>query len=102
MISLPPFCGRSTHNTRIEHLWLEGSWHFARGWRAFFTHLERFHFLNCSDPHHLWLLHQFFLDDIQEDCDDFCKHWNSHPLSGKGENMSPLVCHHHPSSFHVE
>lgn len=56
--------------------------------------LERLHFLDRSDPHHLWLLHTLFLDDIQEDCDEFCKHWNSHPLSGKGENMTPLVCSH--------
>ena len=84
--------GRSTHNTRIERLWLEGGRHFARGWRAFFTRLERLHFLDRNDPHHLWLLHQLFLDDIQDDCNKFCNHWNRHPLSGKGENMCPLVC----------
>jgi hypothetical protein len=82
---------RSTHNTRIERLWLEGGRHFARGWRAFFTRLERLHLLERDDPHHLWLLHSLFIQDIQEDCDEFCKHWNSHPLSGKGKNMSPLV-----------
>ena len=42
-----------------------------------------------------------FLEDIQEDCDDFCKHWNSHPLSGKGDNMAPLVCDHgHSAQTH--
>ena len=82
---------RSTHNTRIERLWLECGRHFARGWRAFFTRLERLHFLDRGNPHHIWLLHTLFLDEIQEDCDEFCKHWNSHPLSGKGGSMSPLV-----------
>src|SRR6201992_3767505 len=82
---------RSTHNTRIERLWLESGRHFARGWRAFFTRLERLHFLDRSDPHHLWLLHILFLDDVSKDCDDFCTGWNTHPISGKGENMNPLV-----------
>jgi len=83
---------RSTHNTRIERLWLESGRHFARGWRAFFTRLERLYFLDKDDPHHIWLLHTLFLEDIQNDCDEFQRHWNSHPLSGKGQNMSPLVC----------
>lgn len=82
----------STHNTRIERLWLESGRHFARGWRAFFTRLERLHFLERDNPQHIWLLHTLFLEDIQLDCDEFCQSWNSHPLSGKGENMSPLVC----------
>ena len=83
---------RSTHNTWIERLWLESGRHFARGWRAFFHRLERLHFLDRDDPHHIWLLHTLFLDDIQHDCEEFSKDWNSHPLSGKGLNMSPLVC----------
>jgi hypothetical protein len=82
---------RSTHNTRIERLWLETGRHFARGWRAFFTRLERLYFLERGDPHHIWLLHSLFLNDIQHDCEEFRKDWNSHPLSGKGRNMTPLV-----------
>ena len=57
-----------------------------------FTRLERLHFLERDDPQHIWLLHTLFLEDIQCDCDEFCKSWNSHPLSGKGQNISPLVC----------
>lgn len=82
---------RSTHNTRIERLWLESGWHFAQGWRAFFYHLEWLHFLERDDLHHVWLLHTLFLEDIQCDCEVFCQDWNKHPLSGKGQNMSPLV-----------
>jgi hypothetical protein len=34
--------------------------------------------------------------DIQQDCDEFRRDWNSHPLSGRGHNRSPLVrIHHH-------
>lgn len=82
---------RSTYNTRIERLWLEIGRHFARSWRAFFTRLERLHFLERENPHHIWLLHTLFLPDIQHDCDQFQEDWNSHPLSGKGQNMSPQV-----------
>ena len=92
---------RSTHNTRIERLWLESGRHFARGWRAFFTRLERLHFLERDDPQHIWLLHTLFLEDIQHDCDEFSQSWNSHPLSGKGGNMSPSVCNCAPT-VHME
>ena len=82
---------RSTHNTRIERLWLETGRHFARAWRAFFTRLERLHRLDRDDPHQIWLLQTLFLDDIQHDCNEFQNEWNSHPLSGKGQGMSPNV-----------
>lgn len=93
--------GRSTHNTRIERLWLESGRHFARGWRAFFTRLERLHFLERDNPQHIWLLHTLFMEDIQHDCDEFCDSWNSHPLSGKGKNMSPLVRSYPEGAFSI-
>jgi len=55
------------YNTQIERLWIESKHHFAWGWKAFFTCLERFYFLNKDDPHHIWLLHTLFLEDIQND-----------------------------------
>lgn len=82
----------STFNTRIERLWVESGRHFVRLWRAFFTRLERNHKLDRTDKGHIWLLQLLFMDDIQKDCDDFVKDWNSHPLSGRGHNQSPLVC----------
>ena len=84
--------GSSTHNSRIERLWVEIGTQFARRWRAFFLRLERYHHLNRTDPHHLWLLHFLFLDDINHDCEEFRQDWNSHPLSGRGGNQSPNVC----------
>ncbi|KAF8209154.1 hypothetical protein K438DRAFT_1572843, partial [Mycena galopus ATCC 62051] len=79
----------STHNTRIERLWVEVGSQFARRWRAFFYRLEALHGLNRSNPHHLWLLHLLFLDLINDDCEDFRAEWNCHPISGEGHSQSP-------------
>jgi len=83
--------GSSTHNSRIEWLWVEIGTQFARRWRAFFLRLEKYHLLDRSDSHHLWLLQFLFLDDINQDCEEFRQDWNAHPLSGKGGNQSPNV-----------
>jgi len=82
----------STHNTRIERLWVEVGRQFARRWKAFFTRLERVHDLNRKDPCHLWLLHFLFLDLVNTDCEIFMEEWNHHPVSGATTNhQSPLV-----------
>ena len=62
-----------------------------RLWRGLFTRLERYHKLDSKDPEHIWVLHFLFMSEIQHDCDEFTKDWNSHPLSGRGHNRSPLV-----------
>ncbi|KAI1785145.1 hypothetical protein LXA43DRAFT_900442, partial [Ganoderma leucocontextum] len=80
----------STRNTRIERMWVEVGTQFAYRWCAFFTRLERRHQLDPSDPAHLWLLHLIFLDTLNGDCDDFRTQWNHHPISGKGQDRSPL------------
>ncbi|KAF7351930.1 Integrase catalytic domain-containing protein [Mycena venus] len=81
--------GTSTRNTRVERLWVEVGSQFARPWRGFFLRLERLHGLDRDNPHHLWLLHYLFLDDINKDCDDFRDYWNHHPISGKGHDQTP-------------
>ncbi|KAJ7639840.1 hypothetical protein DFH06DRAFT_1001840, partial [Mycena polygramma] len=81
----------STHNTRIERLWVEVGSQFARCWRAFFYRLERLHGLDRTDPHHLWLVHFLFLDALNEDCAKFQEEWNTHPISGEGHDQSPNV-----------
>ena len=83
---------RSTHNTRIERLWVELGTQFVRRWRAFFYRLERLHGLDRKNLHHLWLLHDLFLNTINEDCEAFWEDWNSHPLLGEGHDQSPNVC----------
>ncbi|KAJ3887249.1 hypothetical protein GG344DRAFT_56024 [Lentinula edodes] len=80
---------RSTRNNRIERLWVEVGAQFARKWRAFFQRLESLHGLDIQNNAHLWLLHHLFLDEINEDCKQFCSDWNSHPISGMGHDQSP-------------
>jgi hypothetical protein len=81
----------STHNTRIERLWVEVGSQFARRWRAFFYRLERLHRLDRSNKTHLWLLHYLFLNMINAECQVFQDTWNAHPISGVGHDQSPDV-----------
>ncbi|THU94738.1 hypothetical protein K435DRAFT_667877, partial [Dendrothele bispora CBS 962.96] len=84
----------STHNTRIERLWVEVGRRFVRRWRAFFYRLEDLHGLQRSNPHHLWITHFLFLDMINQDCLEFQREWNSKPVTGRGGGLSPDVCFH--------
>ncbi|KAF8514657.1 hypothetical protein JB92DRAFT_2718882, partial [Gautieria morchelliformis] len=79
----------STHNTRIERIWVEVAMQFSRRWRAFFARLESSHHLDRLNPHHLWLLHVLFLDLINADCNAFEADWNNHPMSS-ANNRTPL------------
>ncbi|KAN0075469.1 hypothetical protein V8E55_011492 [Tylopilus felleus] len=83
--------GFSTHNTRIERLWVELGTQFVRRWRAFFTRFECQHMLNPQNPHHLWILHILFLPAINQDCRDFRLEWNCHPIDSVDTNLkSPM------------
>ncbi|KAF5334090.1 hypothetical protein D9758_018507 [Tetrapyrgos nigripes] len=66
--------GSSTHNTRIERLWVE---------------VGHLHGLQRDNPHHLWIIHHLFLDLINQDCSEFQREWNGKPISGLGHNQSP-------------
>ncbi|KAJ7173237.1 hypothetical protein C8R46DRAFT_893090, partial [Mycena filopes] len=82
----------STHNTRIERLWVEVGVQFARRWRAFFTRLGDLHRLDRKNAHHIWLLHRLFLGNVNDDCRAFQAQWNAHPISGRGANdRSPAL-----------
>lgn len=72
-------------------MWREVGTQFAVYWRAFLTRLERRHRLDPEKTGHLWLVHLLFLDDINANCNTFQHEWNHHPLSGSGQNQSPVV-----------
>jgi len=83
--------GTSTRNTRIERLWGEVGSQFARRWRGFFQRLEREYYLDRHNPHHLWLLQELFLGELQQDCTRFLEDWNRHGVSGLANGQSPEV-----------
>src|ERR1700748_1922927 len=83
--------GSSTRNVRIERMWVEVGTQFLRQWKAFFIRLEKLHHLERANPHHLWLIHLLFLPEINSDCAEFQRTWNSHPISRVGQNMTPEV-----------
>lgn len=87
---------RSTHNTRIERLWVEVGKQFMRPWRAFFLRLERSYHLTRSNKSHIWLLNKLYVPMINEDCKQFVRTWNNHPIDNKdikhmASNVSPLL-----------
>ncbi|KAG8715027.1 hypothetical protein FRC09_016995 [Ceratobasidium sp. 395] len=74
--------GSSTHNQRIERLWHDAGMGFGRPWKAFLIRLEDRHCLDQSNPHHLWLLHDEFIVELNQDVDQFVADWNTHGISG--------------------
>ncbi|KAG8719968.1 hypothetical protein FRC09_010310 [Ceratobasidium sp. 395] len=55
---------------------------FGRPWKAFFVRLKDRHCLDRSNPHHLWLLHDEFIVELNQDVDRFVADWNTHGISG--------------------
>ncbi|CAE6411338.1 unnamed protein product [Rhizoctonia solani] len=82
--------GRSVHNTRIERLWYDITEGFGWKWKLFFYDLEVHHGLIPTLETHLWLLHYLFLDNINQDAQQWALAWNSHTMALRGEpNRSP-------------
>lgn len=82
---------RSTHNTRIERLWFDFKHGIGRKWREFFNDLESNEGLLVGLPSHIWLLHWLYLDDINDEVQEWAESWNHHRLSLKGEvDRSPF------------
>ncbi|KXN83492.1 hypothetical protein AN958_01349, partial [Leucoagaricus sp. SymC.cos] len=84
--------GRSVHNTRIEHLWVDVKKGFVNKWQEFFLHLSTECGLVPEYPDHIWLLHHIFLDQINREAEEWRSMWNEHPLSIPGVgNDSPAL-----------
>lgn len=82
----------SMGNERIERFWRDLGEGCVRRWRAFFYRLEFLHGLDPRRPHHLWILHTLFLNDINADLKAFQENWNRHRVStAQMGNRTPLV-----------
>ncbi|KAJ4495218.1 hypothetical protein C8R41DRAFT_763203 [Lentinula lateritia] len=88
--------GRSIHNVRIEHLWVDVSHYVSQTWHDLFTHLELHHGLDISNTNHIWLLqhlsesYKVFLSTINEQLTFWAEGWNNHQISQRnGPSQSP-------------
>jgi hypothetical protein len=80
----------STHNTRIERVWLEVGLQFAHRWKALFERLEASYGLDPQKPDHLWLLSVLFLDNINDDVQLFTHTFNNHNVKNAAQgSQSP-------------
>ncbi|KAF5341451.1 hypothetical protein D9758_014738 [Tetrapyrgos nigripes] len=84
--------GKSVHNIRIEHLWLDLTQGLGKKWKLFFLNLELHHNLDRNDGGHIWLLHHLFLNVINKELDLWIGAWNNHTLSSRTErHTTPKV-----------
>lgn len=83
--------GSSTRNTRIERVWGEVGSQLARRWRGFFQKLERECYLDRTNPHHLWVLTQLFMNEFRQDCEAFIQQYNHHGVRGAAKGKTPEV-----------
>jgi len=75
---------RSVHNIRIERLWYDVTRGVTLKWKRFFLDLEVNHGLDPTNPHHIWLIHYLYLDDINADLCQWVRTWNHHRMSVEG------------------
>ncbi|KAI0315275.1 hypothetical protein OF83DRAFT_1062411, partial [Amylostereum chailletii] len=86
--------GRSVHNIRIEHLWVDVMARFGAKWKVFFRDLELHHALDVNLDAHIWLLHHLFLPAINMDIQAWSGIWNNHTVARRGQ------CHLTPSQMY--
>jgi len=76
---------RSVHNIRIERLWVDLTMGFGGKWKRFFQSLELYDGLDIEINTHLWLVHHLFLNEINQDAQEWMGAWNNHPISMRGQ-----------------
>ncbi|ODN73104.1 hypothetical protein L198_08301 [Cryptococcus wingfieldii CBS 7118] len=79
--------GASTHNQRIERLWVDLQRWNTKKYVELFHQIEDEQEVPFHDVH-LWCLHYTFLDQLQMECDAFLAAWNEHPLRTE-KQLSP-------------
>ena len=80
--------GASTHNQRIERLWVDLQRWSTNRFRALFIWMENEGILNVDDPIDLWALHLCYIPVINKYLDNFVAKWNNHGIR-TARNNSP-------------
>ena len=78
----------STHNQRIERLWVDVYLAVTQIYQSLFMSLEQCGQLNVTNVLDLYSLHFVYLPRINDHFTKFINAWNAHPLSSE-HNKSP-------------
>ena len=79
---------KSTHNQRIERLWVDVFSGVIQLYKSVFISLESSGCLSIENEVQLYCLHYVYLPRINQHLSQFTLGWNDHPLSSE-RNMSP-------------
>ncbi len=80
--------GRSTHNQRIERLWVD-LWRGVSNVYYLFHFLESEGIVDVDNEMHMWALQYVYIPRINKDLTNFTHQWNSHGLRTE-RHQSPL------------
>lgn len=83
--------GGSTHNQRIERLWVDVRRGVVDKYRKIFERLQDLALLNNKDALHLYCLHHLYLTMINKSLKMWVASWSNHGMSTSGlGGMTPL------------
>lgn len=80
--------GKSSHNQRIERLWVDVWDNLSNEFYDLFSYMEIEHLLDLTNPKHVFALHFIFLPRINQRLSSFIFQYNNHPLSTE-HNRTP-------------
>lgn len=92
--------GRSTHNQRIERLWVDLQADCTSKYREIFEMLGHTGALDVDNPIQMWCLHFVYLPMINADLAFFQTMWNHHGLRTE-HGRSPLQLRARSASYEV-
>ncbi|KAK7157551.1 hypothetical protein R3I93_008903 [Phoxinus phoxinus] len=81
--------GRSTHNQRIERLWVDVWRGVSNVYYDLFNFLESEGIVDVDNEMHMWALHLVYIPRINNDLTNFSRQWNNHGLRTE-RHQSPL------------
>ncbi|CAM4273683.1 unnamed protein product [Leuciscus chuanchicus] len=81
--------GRSTHNQRIERLWVDLWRGVSNVYYDLFNFLESEGIVDVDNEMHMWALHHVYIPRINKDLRNFSRQWNNHGLRTE-RHQSPL------------